>query len=261
MITVSDIYKAVDDIAPFSKQEKWDNSGFLAGDFNKQVTKIVTALDITSSVIEEAEKLGAELIISHHPVIFTPLKAVMTGSPVGMLLSKGISAICVHTPFDGSPQGMNKGLYDILAKPLGLPADSEPLEDLGDGFSIGRIYTLETPLTAEKAAELAGKALGCPVVRRAGDGLIKRIAVSSGSGNSFPELALEKGADALLSGDFKHDVLTDAHNMGIILIDCGHYYTERIFAPIMKDHLEKAFPDLEIFCAESDTDPAQYTTV
>lgn len=260
MATVKDIYRAIDKISPFSKQEEWDNSGFLVGDMEAEVTKTVTALDITVDVVKEAEKLGAELIISHHPVIFKPLKAVKSDSPVGMLLSKGISAICVHTPFDVSPIGMNKGLYDILGEPLGLDIP-EPLDDLGDGSSLGKIYHLEAPLTAEEAAKLAGKALGCPVVRWWGDGIIDRLAICSGSGNSLLSLAQGRKADAVLSGDFKHDVIIDAHNMGMIVIDCGHYYTERIFAPMMAQYLADFFPEIEFICSEADTDPVHHTVI
>lgn len=258
MIVTMDVYNAIDSFAPFCRQEKWDNSGLLCGGGSRPVTKAVTALDITKDVILEAEKLGAELIVSHHPVIFSPLKAVMSDSPVGMMLERGISAICTHTPFDASPVGMNKGLFDRLSSVLGLSDSFSPLEDMGDGFSVGRVYDLKTPLEAKEAAAAAGKALGCPVVRVTGSGIIRRIAISSGSGNSFPALAREMGADALLSGDFKHDVLVDSLNDGFILIDCGHFYTERIFAPMMRDLLKNAFPNLAVYAAESCTDPAGY---
>lgn len=257
MIRVSDIYREIDRLAPFASQEKWDNSGLLAGAPDREVTRVLTALDITKAVVTEAAQIGAELIVSHHPLIFTPLRAVMTDTATGMLLSKGISAICTHTPFDMAPCGMNKGLYDILSKPLGLGA-YEPLEDMGNGLSVGRIYELDEPLSAKDAAGIIKTALGCECVRVAGDGVIKRLAVSSGAGNSFAELARERGADALASGDLKHDVMVSAADSGIIMIDCGHYHTERIFAPIMRGLLAEAFPELDIRCAESCADPVSY---
>ena len=159
MTTVADIYSAINELIPFDTKESWDNCGMLAGDPHKCVTKIITALDITNDVIEEAKASGAELIVSHHPVIFSPLKSVTASSPVGRLLSGGVSAICTHTPFDMSPLGMNKGLYDILSAPLGLSEDSQPLDDMGNGLSIGRIYELKAPLTSREAAERAKEAL------------------------------------------------------------------------------------------------------
>lgn len=258
MTTVADIYSAINELIPFDTKESWDNCGMLAGDPDKGVTKIITALDITNDVIKEAKASGAELIVSHHPVIFSPLKSVTASSPVGRLLSGGVSAICTHTPFDMSPLGMNKGLYDILSAPLGLSESSEPLDDMGNGLSIGRIYELKAPLTSEEVAERAKKALGCTCVRFTKGHIIKRIAVSSGAGNSFIHLAAQKGADALLSGDFKHDGFIDAVNMDFTVIDCGHFHTERIFCGLMKNILSKRFPEIDIIEAKSCVDPANY---
>ena len=106
MATVREIYEYIDSIIPFSTEESWDNSGFLAGDPDAEVTHILTALDITVGVINEAVSEKAELIVSHHPLIFTPLKAVMKTSPAGRLISENICAICTHTPSDTSPVGM-----------------------------------------------------------------------------------------------------------------------------------------------------------
>ncbi len=259
MITVRDIYNEIDRLVPFDTKESWDNCGLLAGDPDMGVTRVITALDITKDVINEAFSKNAELIVSHHPIIFSPLKSVSAASPVGMLLSRDISAICTHTPFDMAECGMNKGLYDILAKPLGLKEQSEPLEDMGEGRSIGRIYDLEMPLTAEEAAKRAKEALGCGCVRLCGDKLIKRLAISSGSGNSMTGLALKKGADGIISGDFKHDVFIDyGLNDGLVLIDCGHFNTEKIFCKIMKDILTDAFEELEVIEAESCINPVRY---
>ncbi|MCI7767352.1 MAG: Nif3-like dinuclear metal center hexameric protein [Oscillospiraceae bacterium] len=259
MAAVRDIYDFIDRIIPFGTQESWDNSGFLVGDPNMQVHKIITALDITNRVIDEAASENAELIISHHPVIFTPLKAVMSGSPVGRMISGNISAICTHTPFDMSPLGMNKGLYELLSSPLGLSEGSLPLEETGEGLSVGRIYELSAPLSPEETAKRAKNALGCSAVRFSDGGReIRKIAVSSGSGGSFVRLAQKKGADALISGDFKHDAFIDSANDGFTIIDCGHFHTERIFCGIMKELLSKEFPHITVTEAKSCTDPAGY---
>lgn len=259
MSTVRELYEYIDSIIPFSTQESWDNSGFLAGDSEANVTHILTALDITNAVIDEAVSEKAELIVSHHPVIFTPLKSVMKTSPVGRLISNNISAICTHTPFDMSPLGMNKGLYDLLSEPLGLSADSLPLEETGEKLSVGRIYELKQTISPEEAAERAKAALGCTAVRFSQGGRdIRKIAVSSGSGGSFVGLAQAKGADALISGDFKHDAFIDAGNSGFTIIDCGHFHTERIFSGIMKKLLAEKFPEIKVTEAKQSTDPASY---
>ena len=259
MTTVRDIYDFLDSKIPFCTQESWDNSGLLAGDPDMSVHRIITALDITNKVIDEAFSENAELIVSHHPVIFTPLKAVMSDSPVGRMISRDISAICTHTPFDMSPLGMNKGLYDLLAAPLGLSESFIPLEETGEGLSVGRIYELDAPLSPEEAAKRAKTALGCSAVRFSDGGKkIRKIAVSSGSGRGCVMLAQKKGADALLSGDFKHDAFIDSANDGFTVIDCGHFHTERIFCGIMKKLLSEAFPHITVTEAKSCTDPAGY---
>lgn len=256
MLTVTDIYNEIDSSVPFSAAESWDNSGILAGCPDGQVTRIITCLDITEGVIAEAAKAGAQLIVSHHPVIFHPLKSVYTDSPVGMLLRSGISAICVHTPFDMAPCGMNMGLYELLSRPLGLVPDSaERLEDMGNGLAIGRIYHLSASLTPAECAGRLKDALGCPSVRyTCGKERIDRIAVCSGAGGSLAELARKKGADAIVTGDLKHDTFIWAENYRFCLFDCGHYYTEKIFAPMMRRMLSRAFPSLVITESEAEKD-------
>ena len=158
-----------------------------------------------------------------------------------------------------SPLGMNKGLYELLSEPLGLSEDYAPLEETGEGLSVGRIYELKAPMSAEEAAKRAKSALGCSAVRFSDGGReISKIAVSSGSGGSFVVLAQKKGADALISGDFKHDAFIDSGNEGFTIIDCGHFHTERIFCGIMKKLLSEAFPEIQVTEAKSCTDPAKY---
>lgn len=262
MTTVRDIYSEIDRHAPFASAEPWDNCGMLVGDWDGAVIKAVTALDITGDVILEAERLGAQVIVSHHPVIFHPLKQAAAASTVGMLLKKGISAICVHTPFDMSPEGMPAGLLRLLEKPLGLIASSEELLEEHGSLGIGRVYEMEKPLSPEHIAAAAKEALGCPFVRFTVPcewETISKIAVSSGAGGSLISAAVSKGAGGLISGDFRHDAFVDSYAYGgIALFDCGHFYTERIFCGLMKDILERAFPELEIIPAESCTDPVKY---
>lgn len=259
MTAVYDIYKAIDKVIPFSSAESWDNCGLLCGDPAAEVKKVITALDITKEVILEAQRVGAELIVSHHPVIFTPRKAVLADSPEGMLLKGGISAVCTHTPFDMSPFGMNKGLFDLLEKPLGLMENGDALEDMGNGNAVGKVYDLKYPISAAECAKKLKDALGCTVVRFADGGKsIGRIAICSGSGGSLLDNAIASGADALVTGDVKHDVLIDARNKGISLFDCGHFHTERIFCGMMAELIKSEFPGLEVSVAESCNDPAEY---
>lgn len=257
-MTVADIYRKIDELAPFSTQESWDNSGLIVGSPDTEVTKVITTLDITSEVAEEAHRSGAQLIVSHHPVIFHPLKRLTGDSPAALLAKYDISAICTHTPFDMAPCGMNKGLFDILHEPLGLSEAYEPLEDFGQGRMIGRIYYLSVPISPEQCAKRLRSVLGCSVIRyTGGNRKIRKAAVCSGAGNSFVLTAAER-ADALITGDLKHDSFIDAQNLGLSLFDCGHYHTERIFAPMMKALLEEHFPGLCVSAAASMHDPVIY---
>lgn len=257
MYTVKDFYDAINSFADFSTAMKWDNCGILVGDPSAGVSRALTALDITLDVVTEAHNKGCELIISHHPVIFSPIKSIYSGSVAALLLQYGISAICVHTPFDLSESGMNLGLYNILSDKLGF-CGSEPLESVGE-LSIGRIYDLSAPICPEKAAQIIGSALGCTAVRYSRGGRpIHRLAVSSGAGADMWKLAMEKGADGIASGDFKHSSFIDAGNCSFTIIDCGHFHTERIFGGIINKLLQPYFPKAVIEEAESCVDPVQY---
>ena len=112
MATIKDIYNFIDSFAPFNTQEEWDNSGLLVGDKNAKVTKILFALDVTSDVIEQAKNVGANLIITHHPVIFKAISNVLSDSLMYKLISNNISIICAHTNYDKAVDGVN----DILCK-------------------------------------------------------------------------------------------------------------------------------------------------
>ncbi len=255
---VIDIYNAIDELANFSTAESWDNCGMLIGDMYAKVTGVITCLDITIEVVEEAIKKGVNLIVSHHPIIFSAMKSIPRESIQAKLLINGISAICVHTPFDMAPLGMNAILREKLGDELGI-IDSEMLEQTGENLSIGMIYTLAYPLFAEDIAPIAKKALGCSVVRyNRGGGLIFKLAISSGAGSSMRKVAIEKGANALIAGDFKHSDFVDSMNEGFTIIDCGHYHTEIGFNKIMAKWLQNKFKDLDVKETECGEDPVEY---
>ena len=130
-VTVGDIYGFINEIAPFSLQQGYDNSGICAGSRKSPVSRVLTALDITGAVVEEAAEKGCELVLSHHPVIFRPLRTLSPENPAVKLAVRGIAAICMHTNFDSAEGGMN----DILAAKLGLTV-TEPL-DIDDGKPVG----------------------------------------------------------------------------------------------------------------------------
>lgn len=252
-MTVGEVYIFLDSIAPFSLQQSYDNSGICAGSRDIEVTRILTALDITHEVVDEAERLGCELIISHHPVIFRPIRVATLENPAVRVAALGKAAICAHTSFDSAEGGMN----DLLAERLGLTT-IEPL-DFDEGKPMG--YICETPesFTAEQLAALCKEKLGCRVVRFTPcEGGITRVGVCSGSGGSLLGAAKAKGCGALITGDCKHSDFVSARNEKFCLIDAGHFHTENIFHEQLAAKLKEQFPAVEVIKSEAFTDPADY---
>lgn len=253
MTTVNDIYNYIDRLAPYSLQMDYDNSGMNVVFQEKEVKKALIALDITNEIIAEAEKEKAQLIITHHPVIFRALKTLDNRNPSVKLCIAGISAISAHTNFDCAK------MNTILCKNLGL-VPKEPLA-VENGTPIGFVCDcVET--TPEELAKRVKTTLGNTVVRYNGfegcEKMIKRVAVCSGSGGSFLNDALSKKADCLITGDVKHDVFIDAYNAGICVIDGGHFHTENIFCEYMCDSLSERFSDVEFKVAVSNVDILSY---
>ena len=232
MANVKDFYGYLNSIAPFETQEDWDNSGMLVGDMDAEVKKVAVVLDITHEEIKKAKAIGADLIISHHPVIFNPIKSVTRGSVPYELVASSINALCCHTPLDIADGGTN----DSLAKLLGIEVTRT--ED-----PILRLGTVE-PTTAQ---ELAGKiANTLNTKERYADAgrKIEKIAICTGAGCSLIEAAGE--IDAFITGDASHHNFLDCIQAGITLIAAGHYETEIVVVPVLVKKLQAQFPDIEI---------------
>ncbi len=252
MITAGDVYKAIDAFAPFSTQEKWDNSGLLVGDSSMAADRIYVTIDISNESIEAAKAAGAQIMVAHHPIIFSPMKSLAPSDPVWKLAAANMAAICVHTPLDMAAEGINARLYNMLSGELELGEITASLEDFG------WIAESHADLTSEELGAVLKEVLGCTVVRYTGaDKPLKRIAVCGGSGSSLLEEAYALGCDAFITGDVKHDRWYTAKNMNIALFDCGHYHTERISAEILAEKLREALPEAEIIVGDLG-DPVSY---
>lgn len=232
MAKVKDFYGYLNSIAPFETQEDWDNSGMLVGDMNAEVKKAAVVLDITHEEIKKAKAIGADLIISHHPVIFNPIKSVTKGSVPYELVASSINALCCHTPLDIADGGTN----DSLAKLLGINVTraDDPILRLG---------TVE-PTTAQELAGKIAKTLNTKVRYADAGKTIKKIAICTGAGCSLIEAAGE--IDAFITGDASHHNFLDCVQAGITLIAAGHYETEIIVVPVLVKKLQAQFPDIEI---------------
>lgn len=232
MAKVKDFYGYLNSIAPFETQEDWDNSGMLVGDMNAEVKKAAVVLDITHEEIKKVKAIGADLIISHHPVIFNPIKSVTKGSVPYELVASSINALCCHTPLDIADGGTNDSLAELLG--INVTRADDPILRLG---------TVE-PTTAQELAGKIANTLNTKVRYADAGKIIKKIAICTGAGCSLIEAAGE--IDAFITGDASHHNFLDCVQAGITLIAAGHYETEIIVVPVLVKKLQAQFPDIEI---------------
>lgn len=361
MYTVKDIINIIDGFAPFRTQYSWDNCGLQCGDLNEEVKGITIALDLTTDVLEEAAARGSNLIVTHHPVIFTPLKRLEADSLVYQAVKKGVSVVSAHTNLDVSECGVNKALADALGlsrlRPLEsaykenynkitvfVPEDSMekvylamceagagklgsyercafavrgegrflpvegavptlgqigkteiaaeirlemiapasktsgvikamlaahpyevPAYDIMENkavsheWSLGFVGVLPHPMKPQEMAEYAKERLGTDYIRLMDAGRdIKYLAICSGSGGSMVNQAAALGADALLTGDVKHDAMLLGKERSISIIDAGHFATENIAMPLLKQKLEEKAAGINIEVAGANIDPVKY---
>ena len=227
----------------------WDNVGLLVGREEKEIKKIFVALDVTDDTLAQALAFGADMMITHHPLLFSPVKKINTGDFIGRRLIAMIQAdLCyyaMHTNFDV------KGMAELNSRCLGLQ-NLRVLEEIVEGEGIGRTGELEQEMSLLDFAEKVKHDFGIPDVRVYGDPnqMIKTVSVSSGSGKSMVTSALKQKADVLVTGDIDYHTGIDAKAQGLAVIDAGHYGTEYGFIAYMKQELGKMFPDRQIGTAE-----------
>lgn len=242
MATVKDVYKFIDIIAPFSTQEEWDNSGLLVGEENKEVSRILFALDITYDVLNQAINSNAELIITHHPIIFKPVSNILSDSLLYKVIENGISIISAHTNYDKAVDGVN----DILCKTIGATKYEKV-----DGTCLNIAYFDNKVYVDDFALFLRGK-LGGIVRYNSLDKELCKVAVCSGSGSDYLPVVKELNCDALLTGDASHHDFLDASEMDIALFACGHFETENIAIKPLAERISNEF-NIECIIAKQNT--------
>ena len=253
MTTVADILKFIEGIAPPHMMESWDNCGLLCGRKDKEVRKILVALDPFRNVIREAIDLGADLIVTHHPLIFrNPLMAVNEGSETGRcvleLVEHGIAAINAHTNLDLAPGGVN----DVLARTLGLQ-DIQIINPI-DNYGLLRCGTVaEQPLSAFLAT--VKENLHCDGLRFVDTGNpVRKVAVGGGSCADEMLEALDTGCDTFVTADVKYNQFRTAFELGLNLIDAGHFHTENPAMPVLARKLAAQFPEVSVEFSKNHTD-------
>lgn len=252
MYKIEDFYNAINEAAEFSSAESWDNTGLLIGSKRTRVNAALLALDVTSAVLAEARLLNANLIITHHPVIFPPLKRIGGSSLIYELIGAGISVISAHTNLDIAAGGVN----DALAGRLGL-MNIRALES-AESPGLGRIGNLQTPISADAFALFVKEQLQAGSVRYTPGGEISVVAVCGGSGAALWRAAYEQGAQALVSAEAKHNMLLEAHHAGFMLIDAGHYATESVVLQPFARKLAELLPGAVLTVSTVQSDPVKY---
>ena len=258
MTTVADVLKFIESIAPPYMAESWDNVGLLCGRREKAVKKILVALDPFATVIDQAIGIGADLIVTPHPLIFQALKSVTdetaSGRSIQLLCRKNISAINAHTNLDCAPGGVN----DRLAAALGLTA-IEVIDPMGvdaDGKEWGLLrkgtveeQSLSTFLPTVKTA------LGCEGLRYVSGGKdVHKVCVGGGACGSELMDAYRAGCDTFVTADVKYNQFWDAKDLGMTIIDAGHYYTENPVVQVLANKIQQAFPEIRVIVSQTHAD-------
>ena len=251
MATVADILKFMEGIAPRNMKMDWDNVGLLCGSRHANVTKVLVALDPFEHVCQEAADWGADLIVTHHPIIFQPMKSITDETSIGRglmcLCTNGISAINAHTNLDQAPGGVN----DVLAQVLELN-DIQIIDPIGEpAYGLLRCGTTQFQSLQDFLAHVKTK-LGCVGLRYVDGGkAVHKVAVGGGSCASEMLDALDAGCDTFVTADVKYNQFWDAKDLGLNLIDAGHFHTENPVIAVLAQKLSAAFPEIEVKISET----------
>lgn len=243
------VMEKLEELSPLMYASEWDNVGLQAGRRDKEIKRIYIALDATDEVVEDAVKAGADMLLTHHPMIFKPVKSITGEHFIGRRLIKLIqNDICyyaMHTNFDVM------GMADAAADEIGLKnrrvLETTFEDDISkEGF--GRIGKLPKVMTLRECAELIKKKFGIDRLKVFGEleGDIETAAIMPGSGKSMINTTIDAGADVLITGDIDHHEGIDAAAQGLFIIDAGHFGLEHIFVPYMEEYLGRECKDIEV---------------
>lgn len=257
MVTVADILTFIESIAPPYMKESWDNVGLNCGRLDRPVTKILLALDPFTHVCAEAKEMGADLLITHHALLWNPgfiTDRDTQGRNTLFLIENGIAHINAHTNLDQAPGGVN----EVLARTLGLQnvevLNPQGTDDLGRPW--GLIHMGETDLTdLEAFLNTVKDALHCDGLRYTDGGKpVRRVAVGGGSCSGAMHEVAAAGCDTFVTADVKYNGFWDAKDLGLTLIDAGHFHTENPVIAVLAEKISARFPDVEVKISETHRD-------
>lgn len=261
MATVKDIFDFIGTVAPAYMKESWDNVGLNCGRMDKEVKTILVALDPFAGVCQEAADVGADLLVTHHALLWNPgfiTDETQQGKNTLFLIERGIPCINAHTNLDLAPGGVN----DTLAKVLGLDHIQvvNPVGTDGNGQEYGLLrcgiveeQSLETFLAQVK------ERLGCEGLRYADGGKpVHKVCVGGGACGSELMDAYKAGCDTFVTADVKYNQFWDAKDLGMSIIDAGHFYTENPVVQVLADKIQTAFPEIRVIVSKTHTDCAKF---
>lgn len=262
MVTVNDILSFLNTLAPESMKMEWDNVGLLFGNRNQTVNKVMVALDPFEGVIKEAVELDCDLLITHHPLIFKPIKNITTDTSIGrsiiLLAQNGISAINAHTNLDCAPGGVNDQLANLIGlknvetvAPLGTDEDGNPWGLLRVG--------MVSPTPLKQFMSGLKSALECDGLRYVDAGKeVHRVCVGGGACGSGLMDAKKADCDTFVTSDIKYNQFWDAMDMGINLIDAGHFQTENPVCDYLARSVHNNFPEITVYISKTHCDPMRF---
>ena len=262
MKKLKEIIEVMEDFAPLNLKEDFDNVGLMVGDKESEVKRVLLALDCTLDVIEEAKEKKVDLIITHHPLLFKKPSSIttdtLTGKKIIELIKNDINLYSSHTNLDSAKEGLNETIVNILGY------DSEELIELNKNArnsneGLGRIIRLEEAILLDEFVDNIKKKLNISNVKlvRAAD-KVKNIAVINGSGSSFLDIAYRRGADCVITGDTTYHYASDYKDMGVSIIDTGHFHSEWIVFLEVINKIKDKLEDVEILVSENSEDPYTY---
>ena len=242
---VKDIIQVIEEFAPLSVQESWDNSGLCVGSPDDQVSSVLLALDCTPELVDEAVACGADMIVTHHPLIFSGLKKISPDNITGAAVIKAIKAgICIYSAHTNADKVLS-GVSGAMAARLGLKNVSV-LADEGDGTGLGVTGELDEPIDAASALALVKEKFGLKVIKasRPVETMISKVAMCGGSGGSLIAAAQKSGAQLYISGDISYHNFFTTDNF--MIMDIGHYESEIDIVDILFSLIKKNFPTFAV---------------
>lgn len=261
MTTVRDILSCIETFAPTYMKESWDHVGLNCGHLDHPVTKVLVALDPFEAVCHEAKSIGAELIVTHHALLWDPgfiTDETAAGRNTLYLIENGIAHINAHTNLDCTPGGVN----DILAETLGLSniqvISPSGTDENGQSWGLLRQGEIVSQPLNQFLAHVKNK-LGCEGVRYADGGKpVHRVAVGGGSCAGSMKQAFAAGCDTFVTADIRYNQFWDGADLGMNLIDAGHFYTENPVCRVLADRILHSFPEISVNISKNHRDIMKY---